>query len=181
MEFLLADALNNNYDTIFTCGGVQSNHCRATAVAARQLGLDCYLLLRSSEQVSYTVCFLAMYKMNTFLHQSPFLMPLLFEPIHISRYNSRTGSTQTASLGRIHSDQLGSLGPLGSCYKLVVVVALHDALCFTDMDDLEEGKISTIFLNEFASFQENDSFSRLEYIFAYFFIAAFCHKAKKLR
>ena len=50
------------------------------------------------------------------------------------------------------------------------VVALHDALCFTDMDDLEEGKISTIFLNEFASFQENDSFSRLEYIFAYFFI-----------
>ena len=44
---------------------------------------------------------------------------------------------------------------------------LHDALCFTDMDDLEEGKISTIFLNEFASFQENDSFSRLEYIFAY--------------
>ena len=41
--------------------------------------------------------------------------------------------------------------PLGSCYKLVVVVALHDALCFTDMDDLQEGKISTIFLNEFAA------------------------------
>ena len=51
------------------------------------------------------------------------------------------------------------------------------------MDDLEEGKISTIFLNEFASFQENDSISRLEYIFAYFFnfIAVVCHKAKKLR
>ena len=49
----------------------------------------------------------------------------------------------------------------------MVVVVLHDALCFTDMDDLEEGKMSTIFLNEFASFQENDSFSRLEYIFAY--------------
>ena len=43
-------------------------------------------------------------------------------------------------------------------------------LCFTDMDDLEEGKTSTIFLNEFASFQENDSFSRLEYIFACFLI-----------
>ena len=58
--------------------------------------------------------------------------------------------------------------PLGSCYKLVVVVASHDALCFTDMDDLEEGKISTIFLNEFASLQENHSFSRIEYMFAYF-------------
>ena len=33
------------------------------------------------------------------------------------------------------------------------------------MDGLEEGKISTIFLNEFASFQENDSFSRLECIY----------------
>ena len=84
MEFLLVDALNNKYGTIFTFGGVQSNHCRATAVAARQLGLVCYLLLRRSEQVSYTVCFLAMYKMNTFLNQSPDnLMPLLFEPIHI--------------------------------------------------------------------------------------------------
>ena len=27
--------------------------------------------------------------------------------------------------------------PPGSCYKLVVMVVLHDALCFTDMDDLE--------------------------------------------
>ena len=51
----------------------------------------------------------------------------------------------------------------------MVVVVLHDALCFTDMDDLEEGKIS-IFLNDFVSFQENDSFSRLEYTFPYFFI-----------
>ena len=73
LEFLLADALNKKFDTIFTCGGVQSNHCRATAVAARQLGLDCYLFLRSSEQVSYTVYFLAMYKMNTFLNWSPLL------------------------------------------------------------------------------------------------------------
>ena len=47
------------------------------------------------------------------------------------------------------------------------MVALHNALCFRDVDDLEEGKILTIFLNEFPSFQENDSFSRLEYIFAY--------------
>ena len=61
------------------------------------------------------------------------------------------------------------------------MVALHDALCFTDMDDLEEGKISTIFLNEFASFEENDSFSRLEYIFAYFFIyCSFLSQSKEV-
>ncbi|CAH3157719.1 unnamed protein product, partial [Pocillopora meandrina] len=39
LEFiLLADALDKKCDTIFTCGGIQSNHCRSTAVAARQLG-----------------------------------------------------------------------------------------------------------------------------------------------
>lgn len=29
-----------------TCGGTQSNHCRATAAAARTLGLGSFLLLR---------------------------------------------------------------------------------------------------------------------------------------
>ncbi|KAJ7384335.1 hypothetical protein OS493_022446 [Desmophyllum pertusum] len=47
LEFLLADALDKKCDTIFTCGGIQSNHCRSTAVAARQLGLNCYLFLRN--------------------------------------------------------------------------------------------------------------------------------------
>ena len=51
LEFLLADALNKKCDTILTCGGTQSNHCRATALAAKQLGLNCYLFLRSSEKV----------------------------------------------------------------------------------------------------------------------------------
>ena len=80
MEFLLADALNKKCDTIFTCGGVQSNHCRATAVAARQLGLDCYLFLRSSEQVSYIVYFLAMYKNDHLFTSHLNLMPLMFGP-----------------------------------------------------------------------------------------------------
>ena len=31
-----------------TLGGVQSNHCRATAVAARYVGLDSHLVLRTS-------------------------------------------------------------------------------------------------------------------------------------
>ena len=70
MGFLLADALNNKCDTIFTCGGVQSNHCTATAVAARQLGLDCYLFLRSSEQVSYILYFLAIDVQNEHLFTS---------------------------------------------------------------------------------------------------------------
>src|SRR4051812_11857541 len=33
LEFLLADAEARGADTLITCGGIQSNHCRATALA----------------------------------------------------------------------------------------------------------------------------------------------------
>ena len=39
LEYLLKHAIDNNYDTLITTGGIQSNHCRATAVAATMLGL----------------------------------------------------------------------------------------------------------------------------------------------
>ena len=39
LERLVAEAEAQGADTLLTTGGVQSNHCRATAVAARQRGL----------------------------------------------------------------------------------------------------------------------------------------------
>ena len=47
LQFLLAQALQSGADTIVTIGGTQSNHCRATAVATRQMGLQPYLILRT--------------------------------------------------------------------------------------------------------------------------------------
>jgi D-cysteine desulfhydrase len=49
LEFTVARALEEKATVLITCGGVQSNHCRATALVARQLGLTCHLLLRGSE------------------------------------------------------------------------------------------------------------------------------------
>ena len=49
LEFVLADALAQKADTIITCGGAQSNHCRATAIAAAMLGLNCRLLLKTPD------------------------------------------------------------------------------------------------------------------------------------
>lgn len=46
LEFCLAQALAEGADTIITCGGVQSNHCRATALSCARLGLACHLVLR---------------------------------------------------------------------------------------------------------------------------------------
>jgi D-cysteine desulfhydrase len=49
LEFLLADALAKKSTVVLTCGGIQSNHARATALACAELGLRCVLFLRVLE------------------------------------------------------------------------------------------------------------------------------------
>jgi D-cysteine desulfhydrase len=49
LEFIVAHAIAEGYDTLITCGGLQSNHCRATAFAGAQSGLAVHLLLRGEE------------------------------------------------------------------------------------------------------------------------------------
>ena len=48
LEFLVADALAQGADTLITCGGVQSNHCRLTLAAAVREGLRCRLVLAAT-------------------------------------------------------------------------------------------------------------------------------------
>lgn len=45
LEFLSCEALEKKCDTLITCGGIQSNHARATAIVAAQLGLKSLLVL----------------------------------------------------------------------------------------------------------------------------------------
>jgi D-cysteine desulfhydrase len=49
LEYLLGEAVERQATTILTCGGVQSNHARATAVAARELGMRSLLFLRTAD------------------------------------------------------------------------------------------------------------------------------------
>ena len=46
LEFCLGEAMAQGAKRVATCGGIQSNHCRATAVACAQLGIACTLFLR---------------------------------------------------------------------------------------------------------------------------------------
>lgn len=48
LEYAIQEALEQDCDYLITCGGIQSNHARATAAAAAKLGLGCYLVLRGS-------------------------------------------------------------------------------------------------------------------------------------
>lgn len=52
LEFLLAEAIRRGCDSVCTVGGIQSNHCRATAVAARRLGLEPHLVQRVQDPQS---------------------------------------------------------------------------------------------------------------------------------
>lgn len=49
LEFIFADAIKQQAQVVMTCGGVQSNHARATAILARELGLDSVLFLRGDQ------------------------------------------------------------------------------------------------------------------------------------
>lgn len=46
LEFTVGQALSESATVLITCGGVQSNHCRATAIVASQLGIKSHLILR---------------------------------------------------------------------------------------------------------------------------------------
>lgn len=52
LEFILAEAKAAGHDSVVTLGGIQSNHARATAVAARHLGLQPHLILRTSRALA---------------------------------------------------------------------------------------------------------------------------------
>jgi D-cysteine desulfhydrase len=52
LEFLLAEALAEKATTVLTCGGLQSNHARATALSCAALGLGCVLFLRVPEELA---------------------------------------------------------------------------------------------------------------------------------
>jgi D-cysteine desulfhydrase family pyridoxal phosphate-dependent enzyme len=52
LAYVTADALAQGADTLLTVGGLQSNHCRATAAAAATLGIRCVLVLNGDRPAS---------------------------------------------------------------------------------------------------------------------------------
>lgn len=54
LTLVAAEATAAGADTLITCGGVQSNHCRATAAAAARLGLRCHIVANGERPVRLT-------------------------------------------------------------------------------------------------------------------------------
>ena len=50
LEFSVQEAIEQGADMLITCGGIQSNHCRATVSVATYLGMKSAVLLRISDE-----------------------------------------------------------------------------------------------------------------------------------
>ncbi|MCX2795017.1 D-cysteine desulfhydrase family protein [Microbulbifer thermotolerans] len=50
LEFVAGAARAQGCDTLITCGGIQSNHCRTTALVGARLGMRVQLILRGEEK-----------------------------------------------------------------------------------------------------------------------------------
>ncbi len=53
LEYCIREAIDQGCDTLITCGGIQSNHCRATAAVAAKLGLKAIVVLRGHDPDTY--------------------------------------------------------------------------------------------------------------------------------
>jgi L-cysteate sulfo-lyase len=51
LEYLMAQALSAEADTVITAGSTQSNHARQTAAAAARCGLECHLVLYAPDGI----------------------------------------------------------------------------------------------------------------------------------
>ncbi|UCC78505.1 MAG: D-cysteine desulfhydrase family protein [Candidatus Zixiibacteriota bacterium] len=49
LEFLFYDLVSKKSDIVITCGGVQSNHCRAVAALCAMSGIECHLVLKGKK------------------------------------------------------------------------------------------------------------------------------------
>lgn len=50
LEFAVKEAIDSGCDYLITCGGIQSNHARATAAVAAKLGMGSRLVLRGTDR-----------------------------------------------------------------------------------------------------------------------------------
>ena len=54
LGLVAAQAQRDGIDTLITCGGVQSNHCRATAATAARLGMACHIVANGTRPEQLT-------------------------------------------------------------------------------------------------------------------------------
>ena len=68
LEYEVAQALARGADTLVTCGSSQSNHARLTTAAARQVGMQCAVVLSRDRYQAFQGNLLTVYLMGAQVH-----------------------------------------------------------------------------------------------------------------
>ncbi len=123
LEFHIAAALDAGADTLITCGAVQSNHCRATALAAARVGLRTILYLRSpggDPPSEATGNHLLQRLAGAECH---FITPAEYEDRDAILANAAANHGAAWSIPEGASDALGSLGFVAAMHEVAAQLA----------------------------------------------------------
>jgi D-cysteine desulfhydrase len=118
LEFHIAAAIEGGADTVITCGAVQSNHCRATALAEARVGLGAVLFLRSPDGVPPLEA-----TGNHFLQllagaECRFVTPAQYEKRNVIMERAATDFGTAWVIPEGASDALGALGFVSAMHEL---------------------------------------------------------------
>ncbi|MDP3387245.1 MAG: D-cysteine desulfhydrase family protein [Eubacteriales bacterium] len=122
LDYLLADALNKNCDTLLTYGGPQTNHGRLTAAVAARFGLKCIIIMDGDKPAKPTANLILDKMMNAdlyFLNDTQYRGQEDFEQIYHNLKEEKTNEVlkEYEALGHVvyvipvgGSSTLGALG-----------------------------------------------------------------------
>ncbi len=119
LEFCLAEAQRQSCDTLISCGGIQSNHCRATAILGARLGLKVHLILRGEKPEVPEGNLLMDYLSGaeiTYLSQSQWLGHEALAKELQARYIAEGSKAFFIPVGA--SDEIGLWGYIAACEEL---------------------------------------------------------------
>tara|TARA_R110002073_G_scaffold25378_26_gene84278 strand:+ start:4114 stop:5106 length:993 start_codon:yes stop_codon:yes gene_type:complete len=120
LEFSVAEALKQGATALITCGGLQSNHCRATAIVAASLGLKCHLLLRGEPTDDHDGNLLLDHLVGadiTYMPGRGYNQNLPAEIERVTREYAKNGD-QAFVIPIGASDEIGLWGYLAACEEL---------------------------------------------------------------
>ena len=158
LEYTLARAKQLGADTIITCGGVQSNHCRATALLAAKLGFKCRLLLRGRQADQMQGNLLLDYTAGAEVH---FYDPAYFvanlqtiAATHAADIEAQGGSAYFIPIGA--SDGVGVWGYINAAAELKAdmqasAISKADIVCATGSAGTQAGLSVGVAMHEMAA------------------------------
>ena len=123
LEYLLGDAMVRGCDAVLTFGAAGSNHALATAVYARQLGLDCHVVLSDQVQTPWVADTLRWHlQLGTRLTPAPGYAQMLEVAAEI-RTQHPGGTDRIYEISWGGSSPLGTIGFVAAGFEIAAQLA----------------------------------------------------------